>query len=74
MRLNLHIWKKGTALYAGAYDVKDAESFGKACADAWRVIERRQFESETSIGALMEHLDNTVLDALDGSTISISRG
>jgi hypothetical protein len=56
MKVQLRITKNGTPIYAGAYDVADADSFGKACADAWWQLRQRQMERESSIGALMEHL------------------
>jgi hypothetical protein len=73
MKVQLRISKNGTAIYAGAYDVADAESFGKACADAWWKLKQRQMQRESSIGALMEHLDSGVLDQLVGARISLDR-
>jgi hypothetical protein len=35
MKVQLRITKNGKAIFAHAYDVADADSFGKACADAW---------------------------------------
>lgn len=35
MKVKLEIEKRGAFLFQGTYDVADAESFGKACADAW---------------------------------------
>ncbi len=34
MKVKLQISRNGSALYADHYDIADAESFGKACADA----------------------------------------
>ena len=73
MRIKLQIAKDGTSLYAGAYEVEDAQSFGKACSDAWQQLQRAQLNRETSIGAVMEHVNDSVLNQLDGSTISITR-
>ena len=73
MRIKLQITKDGTSLYAGAYEVGDAQSFGKACSDAWQQLQEAQLNRETSIGAVMEHVNDSVLDQLDGSTISITR-
>ncbi len=73
MKVKLRIAKKETLLYAGIYDVADADSFGRACADAWSKLRQRQLEQETSIGALMEHLDTGVLDQLSGAHISLDR-
>jgi hypothetical protein len=73
MRIKLQIAKDGTSLHAGAYDIKDAQSFGKACSDAWQQLQQAQLNRETSIGAVMEHVNDSVLDQLDGSSITITR-
>ena len=73
MKVKLQITKDGTSLYSGAYDIKDAQSFGKACSDAWQQLQQVQLNRETSIGAVMEHVNDNVLDQLDGSSITITR-
>ena len=73
MKVKLQIAKDGTSLYAGAYDIKDAQSFGEACSDAWQQLQQAQLGRETSIGAVMEHVNDSVLDQLDGSSITITR-
>jgi hypothetical protein len=73
MRVRLGITKGGVSLYAGAYEVADADSFGKACADAWSKLLQAQLGREASIGALMEHVEGGVLDQLDGAHINIER-
>ncbi|HXZ46095.1 MAG TPA: hypothetical protein VEH02_05160 [Pseudolabrys sp.] len=73
MKVKLQITKDGTSLYAGAHEIKDAQSFGKACSDAWQQLQRAQLNRETSIGAVMEHVNDSVLDQLDGSTITITQ-
>jgi hypothetical protein len=73
MKLKLRIAKNGTSIYTGTYDVVDAESFGQACADAWLKLRQQQFEKETSIGALMEHLETNVLDQLSSAQISLEK-
>jgi hypothetical protein len=72
MKVSLRITKGGTSLYVGTYDVVDAGSFGKACADAWSKLIQQQFRKESSVGALMEHVENEV-DLLDGALISVER-
>ena len=67
MRIKLQIAKDGTSLYAGAYDIKDARS------GAWQQLQQAQLNRETSIGAVMEHVNDSVLDQLDGSSITITR-
>jgi hypothetical protein len=73
MRLKLQIKKDRTSLFEGIYDVTDPESFGKACAEAWTQLRVRQFGQATSVGALMETINNNVLDALDGADIRLSK-
>jgi hypothetical protein len=73
MRLKLQIEKDRTALFEGTYEVTDAESFGKACAEAWTQLRVRQFGQASSVGALMETLNNNVLDALDKAHIRLSK-
>ncbi|HML13529.1 MAG TPA: hypothetical protein VK456_09505 [Xanthobacteraceae bacterium] len=73
MKVALQITKDGISLYSGAHEVTDADSFGKACAEAWYGLSRAQMEHESSIGALMEHLDAGVLAQLEGAHISIYR-
>lgn len=41
MMIKLQIAKDGAPLYSGDYEIKDAESFGKACSDAWLSCSRR---------------------------------
>ena len=50
MRIKLQIAKDGTSLHAGAYDIKDAQSFGKACSDAWQQLQQAKLDRETSVG------------------------
>jgi len=73
MKVRLRITKAGTSIYEGVYDVADAEGFGNACADAWWKLKQQQMEKESSIGALMEHLERDVLDQLEGASITLER-
>jgi hypothetical protein len=70
MKLALRITKAGTTLYAGIYDITDAETFGKACTDAYSKLLREQFLKETNVGGLREHVENEA-SLLDGALISI---
>ncbi len=72
MKLTLRITKSGTSLYVGDYDVVDAATFGKACADAWSKLMQQQFRKESSVGALMEHVEDE-MSLLDGAVISMER-
>jgi hypothetical protein len=73
MKVQLRIIKNGKAIFAQAYEIADADSFGKACADAWFRIQQQQMQKESSIGALMEHLDHSVLDQLTGAHLRIEK-
>jgi hypothetical protein len=71
MKVKLRIHKDGAALCESTYEVSDAESFGKACADLWNRLHERTFARATSIGALFDQLN--VLDELAGAQIGISK-
>jgi hypothetical protein len=73
VKVNLRIRRNGRLLYSGTHDVVDADSFGKACAQAWWKLRQQQLDKQTSIGALMEHLDGDVLDQLSGALITVDR-
>jgi hypothetical protein len=73
MKVKLRIRKDGAALYEGIYDVCDADSFGRACADLWVQLRERKLASASSIGALFNELDNRLLDELYGAEISLSK-
>jgi len=72
MKAQLQITKDGTVIHSDVYEMDDANSFGKACSIAWSALRARQLNEETSIGALMEHLDRGVLDLLKGAQITIN--
>jgi hypothetical protein len=76
MKVRLQISKNGTPVYEATCDVSDAESFGKACADMWWKVRQGKMDKESSIGALMEHLDEDVEEMLaqfDGCRISLKK-
>ena len=73
MKVELRITKNSTSIYAGTHDISDSDSFGKACADAWSALCQRRMSKETSIGALFEHIDDNVLDQLNGAHISLNK-
>lgn len=73
MQVRLRISKDGASLYEMNYEVSDAASFGAACADAWMALREQHLGRATSIGALMEELDDNVLDQLNGATISLGK-
>jgi hypothetical protein len=73
MKIKLRVSKHGSPLHAETYDVADADSFGKACADAWSKSIQEQLRKDTSIGAVMEHIESEMLDRLIGLQIAVER-
>lgn len=73
MKVQLRLTKGDQTVHSGAYDIADADSFAAACADAWVKIKRQQMAAETSVGALMEHLEESVLDLLNGARINLDK-
>jgi hypothetical protein len=73
MKIRLQIIKNETLLCGNEYEIGDADGFGRACADSWRQLQGIQLNRETSIGALMEHIDNNVLDLLNGASITVTK-
>jgi hypothetical protein len=73
MKVKLRIQKEGAALYEGSYEVFDADSFGKACADVWNQLRERRLARASSIGALFDELDDRLLEELYGADIRLSK-
>jgi hypothetical protein len=73
MKVRLGIHKDGERLFERTYNVAGAEDFGAACADAWQRLRTKELERTTSVGEMMDMLDTSVLDVLDGAVISLSR-
>lgn len=73
MKVELRIGRSGSPLFKGAYDVTDAESFGQACADAWTQLRTKRLERASSVGALMDMLNQTVLEELQGAEITLRK-
>lgn len=73
MKIKLSICKKGATLYEGIHEITDAEHFGRAFADAWTQLQDRRLQKTTSIGALMEILNEDVLEELNGAYIGFER-
>jgi hypothetical protein len=73
MKVKLRIASDDHLLYEGIYDINDAESFGRACADVWDKLRSERLEKATSIGALYDMLNDSVLDLLLGAKLSVDR-
>jgi hypothetical protein len=73
MNVKLRIQRGSAPLFEGTYDVRDAGSFGEACADAWTRIRTQRLETAPNVGAVMDLLDTDVLAQLDGAEITVKR-
>jgi hypothetical protein len=73
MKVKLRIASDDHILHEGSYDISDADSFGRACADAWETLRAERLEKATSIGALYDMLNDNVLELLLGTKLSIDR-
>ncbi len=73
MKVELRIRRNGSSLFNGTYDVTDPESFGKACADAWTQLRTRRLDQASSVGALMDLLNQNVLDELQDAEITLRK-
>jgi hypothetical protein len=73
MKVSIRIHKDGAALYEGTHDVADADSFGAAWADIWTKLHEQRLARASSIGALFDQLNETLLDELHGAQLSLSK-
>jgi hypothetical protein len=73
MNVTLSIRKNDSPVYERIYDICDADSFGRACADAWAQLREQHLAKATSIGALYDALDDQLLDGLLGAEIRLSK-
>jgi hypothetical protein len=72
MKARLQITKNGAVLHSDVYEIDNADDFGKACASVWMALRERQLNQETSIGALMDHFDRSVLDQLTNAQMTVT--
>jgi hypothetical protein len=72
MKARLQITKNGAVLHSGVYEIDNADDFGKACASVWTALRERQLNQETSIGALMDHFDRSVIDQLANAQMTVT--
>jgi hypothetical protein len=73
MKIKLTIGRNGAALYEGTHEITDAESFGRAFTDVWAQLQDRRLQKATSIGALMEVLNDDMLEELNGAQIGLEK-
>ncbi len=73
MKIKLIIWKKGIVLYEGVHEIIDAETCGQAFAGVWAQIKDCRLQKTTSVGELMEVLNEDVLEELNGAEIRLEK-
>jgi len=73
MKFKLVVRKRGSILYEDVHVITDAESFGTAFTSVWARLQDRRLQRTTSIGELMEVLNEDVLDELDGAQIHLEK-
>ena len=72
MKIKLTVRKSTSEiLYEGVHEIVDADSFGRAFANVWAQAQDRRLQNTTSIGALMEVLNDDLVEELDGASIGI---
>jgi len=74
MKIRLRITKRGALLYDGVHEVIDQDSFGAAFAKVWQAVRESRLERTTSVGELMDILNDEVLDQLLGAEVNIEKG
>ncbi len=73
MKVKLTIERGDVTLFEDRYDIFDAESFGRACSQAWMQLREKRAAKATSIGALFEELDSQLLQELLEAKIKMSK-
>lgn len=73
MKVRLRITKKGSPFYDGVHEIIDEESFAAAFAKVWQGVRQKRLEATTSVGELMEIINDEVLDELHGAEIRIDK-
>ena len=74
MHIKLVIRKKsGEVLYEGVHEITDAQSFGRAFVDVWARVQDQRLQKTTSIGALMEILNEDVVEELNDAHIGVEK-
>jgi len=71
MKVRLEVVKAGHLLHEGSYEINDKASFAAACAQAWAAIHERCMAEATSVGQLMDTINENVLEALIGAEIKL---
>jgi hypothetical protein len=73
MNVRLRVKKKGALLYDGEHEIVDQDSFADAFAKVWQGLRQRRLEATTSVGELMDIINDEVLDELHGAEIRLEQ-
>jgi hypothetical protein len=73
MKVKLRIKKKGSLVYEDVHEIVDQDSFAAAFGKVWQGLRQKRLEATTSVGELMDILNDEVLDQLQGAEISIEQ-
>ncbi len=73
MKVRFELTKAGKRLHQAVYDIDDTDSFGAAWKDVWVKARERSMAKPSSIGALMDTMQETVIDELNGAEIKLTR-
>jgi hypothetical protein len=73
MKAKLRISKTGASLYEATHEITSAEDFGRAFGEVWAQLQDRRLQQTTSIGALMEVLNEDVVEELNGAEIRLEK-
>jgi hypothetical protein len=73
MNVRLRIKKKGTLLYEGVHKIVDQDSFAAAFAEVWERVRQKRMEATTSVGELMDIINDEVIEELHGAEISLEK-
>lgn len=73
MKVGISVTKDGAVVYRGVYDIIDQDTFSQAFGEVWREVRQRRLQATTSVGELMEILNDEVLDQLSGAKIEIEK-
>jgi hypothetical protein len=73
MKVRLRIKKKGALLYEGEHEIVDQDTFAAAFAKVWQGVRQKRLEATTSVGELMDIINDEVLDQLHGAQIDVEK-
>jgi hypothetical protein len=73
MKVKFELTKAGKRLHQATYDIEDPDSFAAIWKDVWVKARERSMTKPSSIGALMDAMQETVIDELSGAEIRLTK-